>query len=537
VRLRPAGDDAVLVECASAAEAVALHRSLTDRPVAGVGPTVPGASTLLVVHDPARVDRTALEGLLAARLGAHGPAADAGPPRTLDLPVVYDGTDLADVADLLGTSVEEVVRRHTEAVWTVAFMGFAPGFGYLTGTDAGLVVPRRDVPRTRVPAGSVALAGAYSGVYPREGPGGWQLLGRTGAVLWDLDRDPPVAWAPGDRVRFRAVRDVVRTVPARDGTDGVVPSHAPAADGAPGRAAVEVVDPGTHSLLQDLGRPGLADLGVGASGAADPRSLRAALRAVGTRPDDAAVETHGGLRLRARGTLVVAVTGAAAPVTVRSPDGRDRPVSRAHAVRLADGEDLAVGAVERGLSVYVAARGGLAATPVLGSRSTDLLGGIGPAPLAVGAVLPVGPPPGGAVAADDGGAPDPGALPAPGDVVRLPVTLGPRDDWFTAAALRLLLTQEWEVTALADRVGTRLHGAVPLDRRPEAVGRELPSEGVGTGGVQVPPGGQPLLFGPDHPQTGGYPVVAVVAASHRWLLGQLPEGARLHFDAPPDDPA
>ncbi|PFG44847.1 KipI family sensor histidine kinase inhibitor [Isoptericola jiangsuensis] len=541
MRILAAGDDAVLVECASAAEAVSLHRSLTDRPVPGVGPTVPGARTLLVHHDPARHDRAALAALLAARRAADDAAARAAPGRVLEVPVVYDGEDLGDVAALLGTSVDEVVRRHAAATWTVAFMGFAPGFAYLTGSDPRLVVPRRDTPRTRVPAGSVALAGAYGGVYPREGPGGWQLVGWTGFPLWDLDREPPVAWAPGDQVRFRPVREVAvgpRSAPApRGGAGRSADEGAGGTSGGMSRgtsgggAAVEVVDPGVQALVQDAGRPGLADLGVGAAGAADPRSLRAAIRAVGGRPDDAALESHGGLRLRARGRVVVAVAGAAAPVKVRSADGEPRAVAPGRAVLLRDGDELAVGAVARGLSLHVAVRGGVAVPPVLGSRSTDLLGGIGPAPLVAGTVLPVGAAAGDAVALGDVGAPLTGDLPAPGDVVQLPVTLGPRDDWFTADALRLLLAQEWEVTALADRVGTRLHGAVPLERRPEAQGRELASEGVVTGGVQVPPSGQPVLFGPDHPLTGGYPVVAVVTSVGRRLLGQLPTGARLRFVA------
>jgi KipI family sensor histidine kinase inhibitor len=139
-----------------------------------------------------------LTGLRPGTAGAAGRSGDT----VLDVPVVYDGQDLAEVADILGCSADEVVRRHTGTVWTVAFCGFAPGFGYLTDGTGSWDVPRRSTPRTTVPAGAVALAGEFSGVYPRESPGGWQLIGRTRLQVFDLDRDPPALLAPLTRVRF-----------------------------------------------------------------------------------------------------------------------------------------------------------------------------------------------------------------------------------------------------------------------------------------------------------------------------------------------
>jgi KipI family sensor histidine kinase inhibitor len=152
---------------------------------------VPAARTVLVVGDPL----PDLAGLLVA-------PAEEEPGPLVELPVRYDGPDLAEVAALTGLTAGEVVRRHAAAEYTVAFCGFAPGFGYLTGLPARLHVPRRATPRTAVPAGAVGLAGEFTGVYPRRSPGGWQLLGRTDAVLWDADRDPPALLAPGTRVRF-----------------------------------------------------------------------------------------------------------------------------------------------------------------------------------------------------------------------------------------------------------------------------------------------------------------------------------------------
>ncbi|WP_344247606.1 allophanate hydrolase subunit 1, partial [Isoptericola hypogeus] len=224
MRVRAARDDALLVELDDLAQAVALHTSLQAHPVTGVGETVPGARTLLVAFDPWRVSAADL----AAELRARASSSDVRPDREhrrggagsrlVEVPTVYDGADLDGVATLLGWSVEEVVRRHANASWVVGFVGFAPGFAYLTGDDSGLVVPRRSSPRTRVPAGSVALAGPYTGVYPRESPGGWQLVGRTDLVTWDVERDPPTPWAPGDRVRFTPARASVRAG-ATHGTD------------------------------------------------------------------------------------------------------------------------------------------------------------------------------------------------------------------------------------------------------------------------------------------------------------------------------
>lgn len=204
MRLLPCGDAALLVELDTLDAVLALYAEIADDPPHGVVDLVPAARTLLVTYD------SAVDGAGAAVVRAvHGAHARAGerparelPEETVELPVVYDGEDLADVANLTGLSEQEIVEAHTQAEWTVAFCGFAPGFGYLTGSDTRLHVPRRETPRTRVPPGAVGLAGEFSGVYPRESPGGWQLIGRTHAVIWDLDRDPPALLRPGVRVRF-----------------------------------------------------------------------------------------------------------------------------------------------------------------------------------------------------------------------------------------------------------------------------------------------------------------------------------------------
>jgi KipI family sensor histidine kinase inhibitor len=201
VRVLPYGDRALLVEVDGAESVAGVRRALEAAPLPGQREVVPAARTVLVVLDrpPTDLDATALRRL---------PLADAGPAGDAPLvtvPVVLDGPDLAEVARLSGRSVPDVVAALTGVELTVAFSGFAPGFAYLTGLPEDLHAPRRETPRTRVPAGAVALAGPYAGIYPRSSPGGWQLVGRTDAVLFDVDRDPPALLVPGARVRFREV--------------------------------------------------------------------------------------------------------------------------------------------------------------------------------------------------------------------------------------------------------------------------------------------------------------------------------------------
>ncbi|MEU7908384.1 allophanate hydrolase subunit 1 [Actinoplanes sp. NPDC049118] len=196
------GREAVLAEVDDLDAALSLYAALRAAGLPGVVDLVPAARTVLIHLDPAVTSPAAIERATAG-LSVDGPdPADAG---TVEIPVRYDGPDLADVAEYTGLTPEGVIALHTGSPWTVAFAGFAPGFGYLTGGDPRLDVPRRDSPRTRIPAGSVGLAGRFSGVYPNDSPGGWQLIGSTTERMWDLDRPEPALLVPGVRVTFRAV--------------------------------------------------------------------------------------------------------------------------------------------------------------------------------------------------------------------------------------------------------------------------------------------------------------------------------------------
>ncbi|MFB8395833.1 5-oxoprolinase subunit C family protein [Streptomyces yangpuensis] len=259
-----------------------------------------------------------------------------------------------------------------------------------------------------------------------------------------------------------------------------------------------VVRAGALTTVQDRGRPGYAHLGVPRSGALDTAAYALANRLLGNPPDAAVLETTlDGVTLRALAATVVAVTGAPCPVRVSG-----RPVAWGAPVGLPAGGELEVGRAESGVRGYVAVRGGLAVAPVLGSRSTDLLSGLGPAVLTAGTTLPVGP---------AGPDPVPGAdaygLPAAPSELVLPLRLGPRADWFTGGSLAGLWRSAFRVSPSSNRIGLRTEGGSALVR---ARAGELPSEGMVLGAVQVPPDGLPVVFLADHPVTGGYPVVGVV---------------------------
>ncbi|MGG5259870.1 biotin-dependent carboxyltransferase family protein [Phycicoccus avicenniae] len=287
--------------------------------------------------------------------------------------------------------------------------------------------------------------------------------------------------------------------------------------------ALEVVRTGPLALVEDLGRPGFAAVGVGRSGAADRGAYGLACRLVGHDDHPAALEVLlGGLVVRARGALTVALTGAPAPARL---DGR--PVADHAVLHLFDGAELALGTPPSGLRTYLAVRGGLEVEPVLGSRSTDTLSGLGPAPVAAGDVLPVGPAPRRHPVVDS----VPPAAPGPAVLDLLP---GPRADW-AQDGVRALTTRSWVVGPDSDRIGVRL---APVDAAPprwaDAVSDgELPSEGMVRGAVQLPPGGEPVLFLADHPVTGGYPVVAVLTEASSDRAAQLRPGDPVRLRAAP----
>lgn len=513
LEFKPFGSRNVLIDCGSLENALAVHSALAEAKVPGVSELVPAAQTVLVrfTHQAAARDfwtagRELLQGC--------GAADSRNSAETRTLKVLYDGEDSGAVADLCGMSTEAVVAKHTSLEYSVAFAGFAPGFFYLHAQDRALDVPRRSSPRTAVPAGSVGLAGEFSGIYPRESPGGWQLIGRTQDPLWDINQNPPALLAPGQKVRFEAVRELIEVAPAQPVQKTI------------GEPALTVSAPGAQLLFQDSGRRGLTHWGVSPSGFADRAAAHEANRLVGNDPNETLLEAlMGGYSFEAQQDVVLAVTGADLELTVT---GAEEPKTARlnEPFALLAGQKLTAGFASAGLRSYIAVRGGFETEAVALSSSSDTLSGLGEAPLGAGHNLPVGNRATGAVR------PPTAVLPLPerDQATEIRVTLGPRNDWFTATGIEAFTTNTWCVTAESNRIGVRLE---PAGSKAPAIERkntgELPSEGMVTGAIQIPPGGNPVVFLADHPVTGGYPVIATVYPDDLRLLAQSQPGTPITF--------
>lgn len=525
-----AGTRALLVDLPDLAEVMTWHAALTAQPLAGQTSAIAAARTVLLEFATPRDAQRAVETLA----GFSPAAAGQTTPREVTIDVIYDGEDLASTAEHLGISTEELINRHTSQAWMAAFGGFAPGFTYCVPTDAGSSegaeniewsVPRRANPRTAVPAGAVGLAGEFSAVYPRQSPGGWQLLGHTETPMWDPSAEHPALLNPGDIVRYRAVRAEASDAASSNAGSGKAASqHSRTPAAILGRPVATLTDAGLLSLVQDRGRPGHGDIGVTRSGALDRASARAANAAVGNSSSAAVIENIGGLRITANVDTVLAVTGAEATVEVSTRSGHKAAKALAQPIGLLAGEELAVRPTGTGARNYVAIRGGLATDTVLDSAASDVLSGMGPAPLADGDLLKAG--------RATRTAADPTIL-NPADstnAATLRCVLGPRDDWFAEQTVRDFLSTTWEVSGQSNRIGLRMTGpeGAELTRDRE---EELASEGMLPGSIQVPPNGLPVLFLADHPVTGGYPVIATVIPEDMDAAGQLPPGSTVTFRA------
>lgn len=446
---------------------------------------------------------------LATRAGER--AAPAGKQHIIR--VVYDGADLADIAAATRLSRAEIIRAHTDRAHRVELVGFMPGFAYLGDVDPRLHLPRRPTPRTRVPANAVAIAGGYTGVYPAPSPGGWHLLGHAvDFTAFDTSRVPPSPLAVGDEVHF---------VDASDGPMAAVSTAAspptPTRDARSPTLRVVSVPPGT--TLQDAGRPGWLGRGVPPSGPLDALTHRAANRAVGNPPDATAIEIPlGAARFIADAPLLVSIDGSA-PRRVEPSELLEVPQA-APAVR------------------YLAVAPRVSVVPTLGATATLLgarLGGLRGRMLRAGDLLPLQP--GGAPAPPDG-AGTTGDLPAraapahvgdssPPDVTGpyvLAASLAPRAHAFPPSALATFFAQTWTLSRAGDRVGVRLEG--PALALPSAPATPAP---MVRGAVQITTSGVPIVLGPDHPTTGGYPVIAVLTLDAQAALARLRPGEAVRF--------
>ena len=494
VSLREVGDGTLLAEFPGSSEdtanraAVSAARRLAGKP--GLLDAIPGARTLFVVAD-ATLDREALR----RELEVAGEPSTEPPPRAVRVPVLYGGPaalDLEELARGAGFSPEEFVRRHAAASYRVAFLGFAPGFGYCVGLPAELAAPRLSTPRTRVPGGTLAIGSRYTGVYPADTPGGWRLIGTSRARFFDPFADSPTLLRPGDALSFVPVED--------DGDEPEPPVRAAARPA--GEALFRVHQPGLFSSLQGMARHGRGELGVPAGGAMDPAALASCNRVLGNPPGAAGLEiTLAGPELTAFSDCRAAITNnlEAQNNGLEVPGGRPFEVRRDDRLRLTH--------VAAGARAYFCVEGGFdvpaeqwTTRPL---RKEDTLDRAAAFPASSGLLPPL-------PAAENG-------------IVR--VRLGPQEDCFEERSIAALFAQSWRVSASSDRRGVRLEGQA-LRHSGSA---EVAPEGTALGAIQVPADGQPIVLGPDRPVTGGYAKIATVALADWPIVAQAVPGSFLRF--------
>ncbi len=496
-RLTTLRDGALLVEHTSLPDdeanraSVRLGRELRAAQLTGLLDAIPGARSLLLLFEP---EKFAFEGRAEEIAREAGREESGDETRVHRIPVVYDGEDLASVGERNGLGLEEIARRHAGAPYRVAFVGFAPGFAYLSGLPPELATPRLSSPRARVPRGSVAIGGPWTGIYPSESPGGWRLIGRTSVRLFDPRADPPSRLRAGDRVTFEAARpDELPAPPAE-----------PAAPAPSGRPLFRVVSPGLFTSVQGAPHNGLGSFGVPAGGAMDPVSLDAANALVGNVPGAAALEmTLAGPELECLEDAILAAAGAPLDVSI---GGRPAPFGEAFRVRR--GQRVRCGRTSGGARAYLAVHGGF-------GRS---LPGEATKRIAREEVLAAGDSP---ATAESNRAP---TVPLPSEL-RLRVVLGPEADRFPPNEIDRFLGTAWRVSLESDRRGLRLDGR-PLETRGKT---EIPPAGMPPGTIEVPGNGVPIILGPDGPVTGGYPRMASVIGADLRLLGQARPGDTLRF--------
>lgn len=511
--------DSFLIELASLDETLALYSRLQNVALQGISDLIPAAKTILVFFNEIETNMATLIRQISTLEVSSLLEQNA---EEVIIPIRYDGGDLAQVAELQGLSVADLILKHRQSIWNVAFIGFAPGFAYMSSPDHPFTdIPRLQVPRKKIPAGSLGLAGKYSGIYPKDSPGGWQLIGTTSEQMWDLQRENPALLRPGMTVHFEDVTHHPVTIDVPK----AISKDISTTENTPKKALFKITAPSLQMTIQDEGRFNQTNIGVGTAGAMDLGALHRANRIVGNPKDSAVIEIlNGGLKAKMQDSAVIAVAGAIGNIHVKFADGQKADFRSEQAIALDTGDEFHIQSPSQGLRQYLAVRGGIQAEAVLNSYSFDSLAVLGPEPLKIGDVI---------YQADL----DLGNiqiyetpithLPSVGDTVELDIVMGPRTDWFDDASLNLLCEQAWLVTNESNRVGLRLSGLQALSR---SITHELESEGTSIGALQIPPSGQPVLFMNDHPLTGGYPVIASVAKHHWDLVAQIPAGCCIKFN-------
>lgn len=532
VQIEFVSDAALLIRFISEQKPHHLIHSVFRRLKASELPIInfhPAYETLLLDFDSLAIDpelfQRRVEAILKEELSLFEEDQVSQPERRqVEIPVTYggeSGPDLSFLENHLRFSESELVRLHSSREYEVAFLGFAPGFAYLHGLDSRLKSPRRETPRLKIPAGSVGIAGAQTGVYPEESPAGWQIIGRTPLKLFDPKAPHPTVLELGDRVRF-----VARDLLGRETRQEAVQESASEFDKEPSEKVMEVLSGGLFSTVQDLGRNHMAHLGVSKGGAADPVSLRLANRLVGNEESCACIEMVAvGGSFRFLKERWIALTGSDCRPRL---DGHEISMWTSYPVK--EGQTLSLNTLDGGLRSYLAVSGGIAVPELLGSRSTfvgGFWGGQGGRELRSGDSLNVYKPK------------TPRGYLRVGSKVRawfekkelsiFRVLRGPQWDWFSDEAKHNIFGGEFKVTSEANRQGLRLSGPSLLWAK-EKISDELVTEGVAAGAIQVPLGGQALILYCEQQTTGGYPKIVTIVSADVFRLGQLRPGQIIRFE-------
>ncbi len=494
-----------------------LCNALKERQISGITDIIPAYASLVISFKPLGDTRERLLEQLPEMLNGD----DATPPVGSHhvVPVKYGGQDGADLVALAAhhsLTADEAVRLHTNRDYSVYFLGFLPGFAYMGRVTPKIATPRLSTPRVRVPAGSVGIAGVQTSIYPFDSPGGWQIVGRAGIRVWDPYRKKPALFSYGDTVRYVSSGAVMDEAGA----------HVPQFESP--QPLLRVIDPGVMTTIQDLGRLGVANLGLSRGGVCDPQAAMRSNALVGNRPNAAVLEmTMTGPTLKAMAACTVALDGADFGCRV---DGQIVPPGVGWYVRAgATLNFVQMSPSSSGARAFMAVAGGFDAPEVLGSRSTCLpagFGGYGGRALKAGDIL------GGVV---------PPATPAyiagrywmsrPEQALRGRATL--RFVRYSGVAsagisvIRQLMRHVWRVTQQSDRIGLRFESEVGGGISFHS--REATSFGVVRGAIQITPAGMPVVLNADHQTTGGYPLAGVVAQIDYPVLTQLRPGDAVTF--------
>ncbi len=420
--------------------------------------------------------------------------------KEIEVPVCYGGEhgpDLEEISNQTGLTEKEIISAHGAASYTVAAVGFSPGFPYLLGLPESLHVPRQATPRLVVPAGSVAIAAGQVGIYPFASPGGWNVLGRTDFSLFDPSASRPARLRPGDRVKFKAVNEIHSKNNLLD-----INIETP-------ERCIEVIRPGAFTTVQDLGRPGYESSGVSPGGAADPRALRIANLMVGNNENTAALELcMSGPVLKFHQEAFITLAGATGKIQ-----------------QVAAGETVDFSKLNGAVRVYLAVAGGIVVPKLLDSASTDVRSGFGGyqgRALKAGDLLEFG---------------QSQQVPRAGDwhiawaihgkhsEIELRFITGVQADWFSQEAHHHFRRETYQVSPHSDRMGARLTGQALMLNSP----REMRSQPVACGSVQVPPDGQPIVLLSERQTIGGYPQIGHVISVDLPKLARAWPGTTVRF--------